>query len=237
MKKVLQGMLCLIIATGFLVPQLMFAEEQVEPQEQDVNVSVMENSENTFEKIKQFIDSKIVLVDNKYILSNPAEVQSFLIMNEKNVSLETGTEFSGVQYFEYINRNIEDMNIKLASHSYFATADNGVEKVKLMPRNAAKEKPFEISTHWWGGKFKSFGPNGTIDLKKHFLNTALVEGAIATALGLSPTAVLSTFPILMAAYDGMVANSIDGEIQKGTHMKGIQVDINNWVPHYAVYPN
>ena len=38
-------------------------------------------------------------------------------------------------------------------------------------------------------------------------------------------------------YDGMVANFINGEIMKGIHKKGVQVDSNNCVPHYAVYPN
>lgn len=42
-------MLCLIITVGFLGSQLVFAEEQVESQKQDADVSVMESSENTFE--------------------------------------------------------------------------------------------------------------------------------------------------------------------------------------------
>lgn len=35
------------------------------------------------------------------------------------------------------------------------------------------------------------------------------------------------FPLFQSAYDGMIANFINREITKGTHKKGIQVDMNN----------
>lgn len=74
-------------------------------------------------------------------------------------------------------------------------------------------------------------------MKTHFQNSVYVQAGLATLLGLTPAAVLAVFPICSGTFDQLVASSIDGEIQKGTHKKGIQVDINKYVPHYSVYPN
>jgi len=234
MKKVLSLILCTLITAVFVVPSVVFADEQ----SQTTEVSEVSSSTDTFEKIKSFVDNKVSFDGSRYILNDPTEIESFLIQNERQISSETNTEFSGTKYFEYILKNIEEMNTKLAAGNYHTTVDNGIEKNIPFTRQAKPEKKYQLTSHWWGVKFQSFGPNGTVDLYTLFLNTALVEGAVGAAIGLTPGAqLISVFPLFQAAYDGMVANSINGEITKGTHKKGIQVDINNWVPHYAVYPN
>lgn len=237
MKKMLGLVLCTIITVGFSAPTVSLANEQSE-QQSEVSLSVTENSQGTFEDFKSFVDSKISFDGNKYVLNDPMKIKEVLIQNENQISLEINSKFSGAAYFDSIIKNIGDMNAKLAGGNYHTTVDNGIEKNIPLTRQAKPEKPYQLTSHWWGVKFQSFGPNGTVNLYTLFLNTALVEGAVGTAIGLTPGAqLISVFPLFQAAYDGMVANSINGEITKGTHKKGIQVDINNWVPHYAVYPN
>lgn len=236
MKKMLGLVMCTIITLGFAAPTVSFANEQLEPQS-EVSVSATENPQDTFEDFKSFVDSKISFDGNKYVLDNPMEIKEVLIQNENQISLEINSEFSGVAYFNNITKNIEDMNAKLAGGNYHKTGDNGIEKNIPLTRQAKPEKPYQATSHWWGVKFQSFGPKGTIDLRTMFLNSTLVQGALVAVLAFTPAAVLSVFPILSGAYDGMVANSIQGEIDKGTDKKGISVDVNNWVPTYSVYPN
>ncbi|MBO0470292.1 hypothetical protein JZO66_07025 [Enterococcus sp. DIV0242_7C1] len=236
MKKMLGLVLGTLIAVGFVAPTVSLASEQSVPQSR-VEVSTADNSQGTFENFKSFVDSKISFDGKKFVLNDPEEIKEVLINNESQISLEIGSEFSGAEYFNYITQNIEDMNAKLAGGSFHVTADNGIGKNTLAVRKPAPEKPYQLTSHWWGIKFQSFGPKGTIDLKTMFLNSTLVQGAVVAILAFTPAAVLSVFPIISGAYDGMIANSIQGEIDKGTDKKGISVDINNWVPTYSVYPN
>ena len=217
----------------FQIPVTSFANQQESTTYQD-NVQAA----GTLEELKQIIDSKISLVGNQFILNDSEFVETIIVASEDNISREANVQFDGEDYFESIKNNLFEMNNNLNSGMYHITEDKGIEKNQFMSRQARPEKPYTLSTHWWGLKFQSFGPNGTVDLYTFFLNSALVELTISGALGLTPSVqVLGVIPLLQSAYDGMVANTINGEITKGTHKKGIQVDINNWVPHYSVYPN
>ncbi|OJG74072.1 hypothetical protein RV12_GL000420 [Enterococcus quebecensis] len=225
--------LCTIITVGFVAPSVVFADEQ----SQTTEVSEVSSSTNTFEKIKSFVDSEISFDGSRYILNDPAEIESFLIQNECQVSSETNTEFSGAKYFEYILKNIEKMNAKLAEGNYHTTVDNGIEKNIPLTRQAKPEMPYRLTSHWWGLKFQSFGHNGTIDLKRLFSDSIGLQIAAAGVLACSPAAVFGIIPALGVGYDTLVLNAITALIEKEQDKKGIQVDTNNWVPHFSVYAN
>ncbi|WP_430602854.1 hypothetical protein IGJ02_000160 [Enterococcus sp. DIV0724b] len=183
------------------------------------------------------MDSKISFNGNKYVLDDPIEIKEVLIQNENQISLEINSEFSGLAYFDFIIKNIEDMNAKLVSGSYHVAADNGIEKNTLAVRKPAPEKPYQLTSHWWGLKFQSFGHNGTIDIKTLFTKSVTLQGIAAGVLGCTPAQVLGIIPALGGGFDLLIVNSIDGLIDKEQDKKGIQVDTNNWVPHFSVYAN
>lgn len=225
-----------LIAVGFIAPTVSLASEQSVPQSR-VEVSTADNSQGTFENFKSFVDSKISFDGKKFVLNDPEEIKEVLINNESQISLEIGSEFSGAEYFNYITQNIEDMNAKLAGGSFHVTADNGIEKNKISVRKPAPEKPYQLTSHWWGLKFQSFGHNGTIDIKTLFSQSVALQAVAAGVLACTPAQVLGIIPALGGGYDQMIVNSIDGLIDKGQDTKGIQVDTNNWVPHFSVYAN
>ncbi|PLS35259.1 hypothetical protein CYV26_07720 [Carnobacterium maltaromaticum] len=192
---------------------------------------------STFEKVKFFVDSKISLENNQYVLNNPEEIKSIFIKYEDQISLETNSTFSGSQYFDYINKNVADMNDKLATGAYYTVPDNGIEKFEISLRNGKPEDPYRITSHWRGIKFQSFGHNGTIDIKTLFSNSVALQAAAAGVLACTPAAVFGIIPALGGGYDSLIVNSISALIDKEQDKKGIQVDTNNFVPTFSVYAN
>jgi hypothetical protein len=236
MKKVIGLVLCSVIVAGFVTPTVSLATEQ-SVSRSEVEMSATQNSQSTFENFKKFVDSKITFDGNKYVLNDPMEIKKNLIQNENKINLEIDSAFSGEMYFNYITKNIEDMNAKLASGVYHTTIDNGIAKNVPLTRQVKPEKPYQLTSHWWGLKFQSFGHNGTIDIKTLFSNSVALQTAAAAVLACTPASVFGIIPALGGGYDSLVLNSITALIEKEQDKKGIQVDTNNWVPHFSVYAN
>lgn len=236
MKKMLSLVLGAIITAGFVGPTLSLANEQLEPQT-EASVSTTESSQDTFEHFKNFVDSKISFDGSKYVLNNPSEIRELLIKNETQISLEINSDFSAEAYFDSITKNIEDMNAKLANGGYHVVSDNGIEKNKISARQAAPEKPYQMTSHWWGLKIQSFGPKGTEDIKSLVKKSEQLSGLVSIVTGIKATEILAVFPAFSFLEDKWIITEIETLIAKKEHTKGIQVDVNSWVPHYAVYKN
>lgn len=127
------------------------------------------------------------------------------------------------------------MNSLVKSGDFILRSDGSI--VEIPQFTMARAATYNINgSYWWGVKYTSYNRSGTIDLRTLFLNSALLKGATATALAVTPAAVLAIFPVFTGVYDGMIANSIQGQLDKNAAGNGIHVDVNRHVPHYSVYP-
>ncbi|OJF90459.1 hypothetical protein [Alkalibacterium sp. 20] len=190
---------------------------------------------NTYNKLKSLVDNNVNIINNQIELSNEDSIRNFISNNIIELQL-LGAEYrSSQEIYTDITSSIKHMNNLVKSDNYSLRSDGSIVEVPNLSVTAARSYNINAS-YWWGVKYTSFNRNGTIDLKTLFLNTALLQAATAGALGLTPAAALGIIPLLAGSYDGMIANSIQGELDKNTANNGINVDVNSYVPYYSVYP-
>lgn len=213
-----------IIAEASNTPEIEVAED-----------NTYDSSVDTYNQLKSLVDNNINIVNDQIKLSRKGSILNFISNNVMELQLGNEEYRGSQEIYNDITSSIEHMNSLVKSGDFILRSDGSIVEVPKF--SMARAATYNINgSYWWGVKYTSYNKSGTIDLRTLFLNTALLQGATAAALAVTPAAVVGIVPLLTGAYDGMIANSIQGQLDKNAAGNGIHIDVNSHVPYYSVYP-
>lgn len=206
----------------------------------------------TYEQLISLVDENIEIVNNKIVVNNKDEIRNYISNNVLNLQSKEGEYKTAQNIYTDILISIDDINTAAQSDSFTLQDDGSIINTTTVVNlnsgeyvttsalggggGGARTGQNEVSSHWWGYRITTYGVNGTRDLKTLFQNNALVQGALITALGLSPAALFAAIPVVTGAYSAMVANSLQNAIDKGDARRGIKLDMTRALPTYRISP-
>ncbi|MGX7775599.1 hypothetical protein ACVV62_00175 [Streptococcus pluranimalium] len=167
-----------------------------------------------------YLDQYISVEENKFVLNIPEGVE---VSEELTV---------------FVNDKLNKTNIMVEQNGLVI---NEVTKVISNPDLVSfrTAKAINVTNHWWGVKYTSTSYSGAIDTRVVFENHVAAAALAAAILGVATAKVAGAggiLPALDGFYNQTIVNEIQGLIDKGEANNGITVDVNSWVPHFAVYP-
>lgn len=179
-------------------------------------------------------------VEQTYTANQIQSADQYVIVenNQFRLSLPENTQYT-TEFIEFINDKLQKTNDSITKNGLaIDTTTKAIYNPNLVSFRVTKS--ITVTNHWWGVKYRSSNYNGTIDLRTLFQDNVAAAAAAAAVLGVLTAEVYGVggiLPALDGYYNQLIVNQIQAIIDKGEATKGVTVDVNSWVPHYAVYKN